>query len=251
MTSKKLQTRQCNSESDIRQFFEETAPEYREAHGDSGRLLQYRMEQLHKLGHLNTQDVVLDVGCGNGHHLYYIAPVIKYGIGVDFSRNMIESAQKARNESPHADKLQFQVDYAQELKTIEDSCVDLVMCIGAFEHMLEKTKVVRQFYRVLKPGGRIILMTPNGKYIWYRLIAPLFGYSTRHLSTDLFLPASELKALFTESGFNRIQTEYWSFIPRGDMSKYWGSFLGRLDLIGKLIGLHFLQGGIILRADKI
>jgi 2-polyprenyl-6-hydroxyphenyl methylase/3-demethylubiquinone-9 3-methyltransferase len=208
------------------------------------------MQQLHKMARLTPQDVVLDVGCGNGHHLFHIAPFIHYGIGVDFSRNMIESARKALKNSPYATRLQFQPDNAHELHTVNDQSVDLVMCVGAFEHMLEKAEVLRQIYRVLKPGGRLVLMTLNGNYIWYRFIAPLFRYPTRHLSTDYFLSAVQLKAKFTEARFIRQQIHYWTFIPRGDMSKLWGSFLKILDFGGWFMKIPQFRGGIIARADK-
>ena len=250
MTKKRLQTRQCTTEEEIRQFFEETALEYREAHGDEDKLLQYRMALLIQQARLKQEDVVLDVGCGNGHHLFYIVPSIKYGIGVDFSRNMIESAQKALKTSPHAHKLQFQVDKAQNLTTVAKNSINLVMCVGSFEHMLEKEEVIQQFYRVLKPGGRLLLMTPNGKYFWYRVIAPLFRYDIRHLSTDLFMSASQLTSMLYEGRFSRIHINYWTFIPRGDMSDFWASLLAILDFIGRCTGIARLRGGIIVKADK-
>jgi len=103
---------------------------------------------------------------------------------------------------------------------------------------------------VLKSGGRVVLMTPNGGYLWYRILAPLFRYPTRHLSTDYFMTASQLKTLFTDMGFSKVDRDYWTFIPRGDMPKFWGNFLNLFDILGKITGLSCLRGGIIIRADK-
>lgn len=251
MAREKLKTVQCASEDEILQFFEKSAPHYQEAHGDADRLLKYRMSQLVKWADLKSDDIVLDVGCGNGHHLSYLASTIERGIGVDFSKNMIDSAQNALKNSPDSQKLQFQVDNAQHLKTITDESVELVMCIGSFEHMLEKEKVIKQFHRVLKPGGRIVLMTPNGKYLWYRYFAPLFNYHTRHLSTDLFLPSDQLQEKLISGNFSNIEVGYWTFIPRGDMPRFWGIFLGILDVIGRFLRMSNFRGGLIVRAKKI
>lgn len=250
MSKTKLHTLQCKSENEIVQFFERNAQDYEEAHGDADKLLRYRMEQLTKYADLRPEDVVLDVGCGNGHHLFYLAPSIRRGIGIDFSSNMIHSAQKILPNSPDSQKLQFQLDNARDMKTINDESIDALICIGSFEHMLEKESVIRQFLRVLKPGGRLILMTPNGNYLWYRFFAPLFKLQTRHLSTDLFLSDQQLQEKLVEGKFSNIKFGYWTFIPRGDMPGFWALFLRILDVMGRLLRITRFRGGIIVRADK-
>jgi 2-polyprenyl-6-hydroxyphenyl methylase/3-demethylubiquinone-9 3-methyltransferase len=224
--------------------------DYEEAHGDADKLLKYRMSQLTSWANLRSDDVVLDVGCGNGHHLFFLAPLIARGIGIDFSNNMIEAAQNALTNSLYTEKLQFQRDNARELKTIADESINVVICIGSFEHLLEKQKVIRQFQRVLKPEGRLVLMTPHGDYLWYRFFAPLFKLQTRHLSTDLFLSGGQLKEKLEEGKFSNINIGYWTFIPRGDMSGFWGLFLRILDVLGRFLKIAKFRGGIIARADK-
>lgn len=250
MSKTKLKTLHCKSEDEIVQFFEKSAVDYEEAHGDADKLLKYRMAQLMKYADLRPADVVLDVGCGNGHHLFYLAPSIGCGIGIDFSSNMINSAQNILRNSPDSQKLQFQLDNARDMKTITDESIDVVICIGSFEHMLEKERVIRQFRRVLKPEGRLVLMTPHGNYLWYRFFAPLFKLQTRHLSTDLFLSDQQLQEKLVEGKFANIKVGYWTFIPRGDMPGFWGLFLGILDVLGRLLRIARFRGGIIVRADK-
>ena len=250
MAGKKLKTTQCASEDEILQFFEKSALDYQEAHGDADRLLKYRMAQLIEWAALKSDEVVLDVGCGNGHHLLYLAPFIGRGIGIDFSKNMIDSAQNALQNSSHSQKLQFQVDSAQDIKTISDEIIDLVICVGSFEHMLEKERVIKQFQRVLKPGGRIVLMTPNGKFLWYHYFAPFFNYHTRHLSTDLFLSAHQLQEMLTTENFSNIKVGYWTFIPKGDMPSFWGILMGILDVMGRFLRIANFRGGLIVRAKK-
>jgi 2-polyprenyl-6-hydroxyphenyl methylase/3-demethylubiquinone-9 3-methyltransferase len=250
MTRKKLKTLHCNSENEILEFFEKSARDYQEAHGNADQLLKYRMSKFIEWGNLNSDDVVLDVGCGNGHHLYFLAPYIKSGMGVDFSEKMIESAQKALQNSPYSQKLQFQVDNARYLKTIPDESVDVVMCVGSYEHMPDKETVTSQFYRVLKQGGRLVLMTPNGGYIWYRFLAPLFNYPTKHLSTDQFLTVHQLQEKLLKGKFSDLKMGYWKFIPRGDMSRPWGIFLEMLEVVGGLLKIGRLRGGLIISGVK-
>ena len=63
---------------------------------------------------------------------------------------MIELARARFGNSPWKANLTFEVDDAEELKGIADQSIDLAICIGAFEHMLEKRAVLASIYRVLR-----------------------------------------------------------------------------------------------------
>ena len=82
--------------------------------------------------------------------------------------------------------------------------------------MLDRDQVVRQVSRVLKSGGVFVLLTPNGRYCWYTLLAPLLGCSTRHLSTDRFLDRREAINLLQFAGLRLTGWDFWTFIPKGD-----------------------------------
>jgi 2-polyprenyl-6-hydroxyphenyl methylase/3-demethylubiquinone-9 3-methyltransferase len=247
----KLKTLRCENEKDIREFFEQTAKGYQEMHGHPEKLFHYRMQVVAKHATLGNEKVLLDLGCGNGHHLFYLSAHIKKGIGIDFAAKMIEKAQQAQQEIGNLDNLEFRVDRAQELKSLEDQSVDIVICIGSFEHMLHKNRVLEQVYRILKENGRFILLTPNGQYVWYRWLAPLFGLQTRHLSTDQFLPAEELKMLLAEQNYAISRAENWTFIPRGDMNRWQAMLLSILDFFGKIFKIGVFRGGVVIRADKM
>jgi len=76
---RKLATKRVYGTADIKKHFDQSAYEYREQHGAADRLLEYRLNLIRKHGQLSQDDVVLDVGCGNGHHLLAIAGEIKRG----------------------------------------------------------------------------------------------------------------------------------------------------------------------------
>ena len=143
------------STADIRCYFDQCASTgFFEEHGHPQRLLECRLALVRSMARPRPSDVVLDLGCGNGHHLLALGPEIARGIGIDVSAGMIELARARLRSSPWKANLTFQVDNAEELKGIADQSVDLAICIGAFEHMLDKRAVLASTYRVLKFGGR-------------------------------------------------------------------------------------------------
>jgi len=161
-----------------------------------------------------------DVGCGTAVHLAKLASAFSQLIGADISSGMVNAAWRRVHTSPYRDRIELRVDPAEELRTIDDASVDVVLCVGALEHMLDRGQVVRQVSRVLKSGGVFVLLTPNGRYCWYTLLAPLLGWSTRHLSTDRFLDRREAISLLQFVGLRLIGWDFWTFIPKGDIPRY-------------------------------
>jgi ubiquinone/menaquinone biosynthesis C-methylase UbiE len=244
-------TTPASDTADVRAFFDRCASTGSpEQHGHPQRLLEYRLTLVRGLARPRPTDVVLDLGCGNGHHLLPLAPEIAHGIGVDISPGMIALAHARLRTSSWVANLTFEVDDAEELKGIADQSIDLAICIGAFEHMLDKRAVLASIYRVLKFGGRFFCLTPRADYIWYRKMAPLLGLSIKHLSSDRMLTHDEFSALLDEAGFRHIQSAPWTFIPKGDVPALIATLLTILDAIGRCAHLDSLRGGLALSGWK-
>jgi ubiquinone/menaquinone biosynthesis C-methylase UbiE len=240
-----------HSTTDIKSFFDQCAStESPEQHGPPQRLLEYRLALVRDLARPRPGDVVLDLGCGNGHHLLALGPEVVRGIGIDVSPRMIELARTRLRSSPWRANLTFEVDDAEKLEGIADHSIDLAICIGAFEHMLDKRAVLDSIYRVLKFGGHFFCLTPNADYVWYRIIAPLLGFATKHLSSDRMLTQDELSVLLDQTGFRHIRSAPWTFIPKGDMPALVALLLTAIDAVGRRARLDSLRGGLALCAWK-
>lgn len=205
---------------------------------------------MRSLARPRPTDVLLDLGCGNGHHLLALGPEVARGIGIDVSPGMIELARARLRNSPSSGNLSFEVDNAEQLTGVADQSVDLAICIGAFEHMLDKRSVLASIHRVLKFGGRFFCLTPRADYVWYRSIAPLLGIATKHLSSDQMLTHDEFFALLDEAGFRHSRSVPWTFIPKGDMPATAALLFTVLDAIGRHARLDCLRGGLSLCAWK-
>ena len=95
-------------------------------------------------------------------------------VGTDVSAAMVEVASRLAEAINAGPNVSFRVDPAEELGTVADASVDVVICVGSLEHIPDKARVLSQVRRVLVPGGRFVCLTPNGDYGWYRHAAPVW-----------------------------------------------------------------------------
>lgn len=246
----RLTTRTVVTPEDVVRHFDGLAQHYREAHGCAEKLLSYRLGIIRRFLGGAQHGTILEIGCGTAIHLLALVAEFTHAIGTDLSPEMVNVARRHAKASPWSDHISIRVDPAEELTTIEESSIDVVLCIGALEHMLEKDRVLRQVHRVLKPGGMFIGLTPNGGYCWYRHVAPVLGIDSRHLSTDHFLTAGELEGLISSAGLEIVARQHWSFVPHGDLPGGWGPMLQVLDWCGERAGIGYLRGGIAVAAVR-
>lgn len=101
--------------------------------------------------------VVLDLGCGFGEFINNIKAAKRFGMDLNPAT---------------ADKLAKEVHFLEqdcsELWNLPDESLDIVFTSNFLEHLGDKDAVkrtLRQVHRCLRPGGRIIAMGPNIRYL--------------------------------------------------------------------------------------
>jgi ubiquinone/menaquinone biosynthesis C-methylase UbiE len=92
----------------------------------------------------------LDAACGTGRHAVWLAAHGHHVIGVDTTEAMLDVA---RSKVPDAD---FRLGRLEALP-VDDASVDLVTCALALTHVVDLEPVMREFARVLRPGGVAVL----------------------------------------------------------------------------------------------
>ena len=95
---------------------------------------------------------VLDAACGPG---FYAAELISRGArvtGFDNSPRMVEFCRQQAADG------EFRVhDLNDPIDWLPDASVDLVLCALAYEYVDNRAGALREFRRVLKPGGALVL----------------------------------------------------------------------------------------------
>lgn len=114
-------------------------------------------DELAERLNLGEDSLVLDAGCGEGGVTIYLAQKYRLrAVGVD----LLESSIKKANEKALAlglqDKVSFQVmDYTR--LDFSDEYFDGVYTMESLVHVLDYQQALDEFYRVLKPNGRLTL----------------------------------------------------------------------------------------------
>lgn len=121
----------------------------------SRRLAEDHIARYKFAGSFVHGKTVLDVACGTG---YGSAMLKQQGAalvqGVD-----VDAAQVAEAQSLQAEGLEFSVGDIAELDTGHQ--YDLITSFETIEHIQDYNKALRSLFSVLKPGGLLIISTPN------------------------------------------------------------------------------------------
>lgn len=99
---------------------------------------------------------VLDAGCGEGYLSRRLASSGADVVGVDACRGLIDAAEGLSFDGPGSVSFTLANVDALPLRT---ASFDLVVCNHLFSHLYEPSYAIQEFGRVLKSGGRLVILT--------------------------------------------------------------------------------------------
>jgi SAM-dependent methyltransferase len=98
---------------------------------------------------------LLENGCGVGMYVQHLAPHVGSIIGLEYDH---PRASEAHQNSPQI------VNSASEQLPFPTNSYDVILSHEVLEHVRDDRRAVEEMLRVLKPGGVIVLFTPNLGY---------------------------------------------------------------------------------------
>lgn len=146
-----------------RQFFYEVFPDVEPAFGGAldtpslARGPEILLRAVAELG-LAPDSRAVDVGCGTGEHAFALATLYGFRVlGLDPVQRHLDLARAARREQadPIAARVSFERGTAAHVP-VHDGDVDLIWCHDVLPHVDDAAVALREFARVLRPGGYVV-----------------------------------------------------------------------------------------------
>ncbi|MCB7129009.1 MAG: class I SAM-dependent methyltransferase [Candidatus Brocadiales bacterium] len=150
-----------------------------------------RLAQQLRYAHFVPGGKLLDVGCGDGTFLAQMRDLGWEVEGVEVDPLAVEQVRKL-NLPVHCGSL--------EQRSFENNRFDVVSMNHVIEHIYNPLEVLKECYRILKPGGMLIAITPNTRSATHRK----FKESCFHLDPPRHIhlfTSPALKNLASKAGF--------------------------------------------------
>lgn len=166
------------------------------------RAVEQLVELIAAKGELKPSESVCDIGCGYGATARLLNQ--KWGANITGFSLSERQLEYARTKDPHTNYVLC--DWLQN--TLPPNSYDLAISVESSEHMVDKEKFFDEAYRVLKPGGRLVICA------WLSKEQPK-AWEVRHLLEPICregrLPSlgsvSDYTQLMLHSGFQKISFE--------------------------------------------
>lgn len=147
---------------------------------------------LRRLG--RRYPTVLDVGCGSGRNMRLLSRYADCVVGLDRSPVALRLAAQEGLPTMRADAKAI---------PLPDGSVDLLSALDVLEHLEDDLAALREFRRVLKPEGLLLVAVPAYRFLWSEHDEALM-HRRRYI-------ASELHARLNRCGFRLIKRSYAVF----------------------------------------
>jgi SAM-dependent methyltransferase len=213
--------------------------------------VSYRLGKIRKLGLLEGE--WLDCGCADGGYTVALAELgAKRAVGVDAQEErIVHACERTRNRASIA----FLCASADDLP-FPDASFDGAFLNEVLEHVTDEVQVLREIHRVLRPGGHLVVMSPNrwfpfeghGMHIGrYKVPFPIpllpwipTAIAQKFMEARNYWPY-ELIQLIRGQGFDICTRgfvwpvfEVYPWLPRSIISRY-------RDLVPALEGIPFIR----------
>jgi 2-polyprenyl-3-methyl-5-hydroxy-6-metoxy-1,4-benzoquinol methylase len=186
---------------------------------------------------------LLDVGCGNGDFLSKMQELkwIVQGIEIDEKAIIAARAKGLNVQCLTLEEANFEKNY-----------FDVIVLSHVIEHVYDPESLLKQCYEILKPGGKIVITTPNFKSLGHKIYKGFWrGLEVpRHI---MIFSENNLRNCSAKAGFKTEKlctTERWAkpicsasrIIPQGRtkiISKIWAKIIGEIIQMTELILQRF------------
>jgi SAM-dependent methyltransferase len=215
----------------VRDYWNKSAGGYKKERWEKNNIVKFdyywTKQTLFDYLRPEKDDVVLEIGCGPGTWTKLVLGSVKKLVAVDISSKMIKQARK------NAPGAEFHICDAMDINLKQK--FDKIFSVRMIEYVYKKEKFLRLLYSMLKPGGRLVIITKSRPCLWD---------ITSRSEWQRKVNSSVMKKMLKSAGFCNVKYEPVSirlpifrrgvYEARIVSERYENAFLGIFDGITKI-----------------
>jgi demethylmenaquinone methyltransferase/2-methoxy-6-polyprenyl-1,4-benzoquinol methylase len=160
------------------------------------------LEKLRVLADLPAKGRLLDVGGGTGRVALAVRDLVDEVVIADISMGMLQQTDRPTLRPVCA--------FSESLPFPSDS-FDRILMVDAFHHVLNQPSTAQEMFRLLKPGGRLIIEEPDIRTFGVKLIAIA---EKLLLMRSNFLSPQQIADLFTNATIHAEDSGAWMVVTK-------------------------------------
>jgi SAM-dependent methyltransferase len=154
---------------------------------------------------LGADQAALDVASGSGGPALFMAATTGCHVtGVDINEYAIATANRMAEQADMTSQLRFVHADASESLPFGEATFDVIVSIDSIHHFIDRSLVLRDWYRLLKPGGRALFTDP---IIVSGIVTNQEVAVRSSIGYFQFTPVGEDERLIREAGFDLLDRE--------------------------------------------
>lgn len=177
---------------------------YDEDIGQNSWLTANELRQFIEMLALTSESNVLEVASGSGGPALFLAQTVKsYVTGVDINENGIANANRMVTVQGLSARVRFQLIDASQPLPFPNESFDAIICVDSINHLPNRSKVFREWHRVLKLGGQVLFTDPI-------IVTGILSNDEIAIRTSigyfLLVPYGENERLLKDTGFELLSS---------------------------------------------
>jgi SAM-dependent methyltransferase len=178
---------------------------YGEDIGQNSWLYADEYRKMFTILKLSSGKKVLEIATGSGGPaLFMVKETGCFLTGLELNENGVTNSVKLVKENGLSKQMNFLQGDASEPLPFEDETFDAVISIDSINHFKNRNNVIKEFKRVLKPGGILLYTDP---IVITGIISNEEIAERSSIGFFLFVPSGENERLLNAVGFKEIRTE--------------------------------------------